>query len=87
MLIGAEAVLTSCFNSVSVGPGKSIKVFMHVDTLSSSVFRKISSAAPLKPSHVRIFPYSGEAIHPLGKVSLICEGVSCFEKHYQIPTV
>jgi len=35
--------------------------------------------APLKPSHVRIFPYSGEAIHPLGKVSLACEGVSGFE--------
>ena len=66
---------------VSVSPEKSIKVLMQVDsapfcnTLPSSVFRKISSVALLEPS----FPYSGEAIHPLGKVSLPCEGVSRFE--------
>lgn len=66
---------------VSVSPEKSIKVLMQVDSatsynnLPSSVFRKISSLAPLKPSHVRIFPYSREAIRPLGKVSLACGGV------------
>ena len=70
---------------VSVTPEKSTKVLMQVDSaascnnLPSSVFMKISSVAPLKPSHMRIFPYSGEAIHPLGKVSLPCEGVSQFE--------
>ena len=82
---GAEDDKYFTWLPVSVSPEKSIKVLMQVDsaascnTLPSSVFRKISSAAPLKPSHVRIFPYSGEAIHPLGKVSLPCEGVSRFE--------
>lgn len=70
---------------VSVSPEKNIKVLMQVDsaascnTLPSSVFRKISATAPLRPSHVKIFPYSGEPIRPLGKVSLACEGVSHFE--------
>ena len=82
---GAEDDKYFTWLPVSVSPEKSIKVLMQVDsaascnTLPSSVFRKISSAAPLKPSHVRIFPYSGEAIHPLDKVSLPCEGVSRFE--------
>ncbi|XP_022808732.1 uncharacterized protein LOC111345717 [Stylophora pistillata] len=70
---------------VSVSPDKNIKVLMQVDsaasctTLPSSVFRKLSATAPLRPSHVKIFPYSGEPIRPLGKVSLACEGVSHFE--------
>jgi len=57
---------------VSVSPEKSIKVFMRVDSaaycnnLPSSVFRKISSLAPLKPSHVRIFPYPREANSSVG---------------------
>ena len=82
---GAEDVKYFTWLPVSLSPEKSIKVLMQVDsaascnTLPSSVFRKISSAALLKPSHVRIFPYSREAIHPLGKISLPCEGVSRFE--------
>ena len=80
---GAEDDKYFTWLPVSLSPEKSIKVLMQVDsaascnTLPSSVFRKISSAALLKPSHVRIFP--GKAIYSLGKVSLPCEGVSRFE--------
>ena len=33
----------------------------------------------MKPSRAKIFPYSGKAIHPVGRVSLACEGVTHFE--------
>ncbi len=49
------------------------------NALPSSIYSKISDAAPLKPSHANIFPYSGKAIHPVGRVSLACEGVTHFE--------
>ena len=49
------------------------------NTLPSSAYSKLPEAAPLKPSHAKIFPYSGNTIHPVGKVSLACEGVSHFE--------
>ena len=70
---------------VSVSPNRSVKVLMQVDsaatcnTLPSSIYSKISDAAPLKPSRAKIFPYSGKAIHPVGRVSLACEGVTHFE--------
>ena len=70
---------------VFISPSKTIKVLMQVvsaatcNTLPSTIYRKISEAAPLQPSHAKIFPYSGMAIYLLGKVSLACEGVSYFE--------
>ena len=70
---------------VSISPDKTIKVLMQVDsaatcnTISSTIYRKISEAAPLQPSHAKILPYSRKAIYPFGKVSLACEGVSHFE--------
>lgn len=70
---------------VSISPNKTIKVLMQVDsaatcnTLPSSICRKMSESARLQPSHAKIFPYSGKAIYPLGKVSLACEGVYHFE--------
>ena len=70
---------------VSISPNRSVKVLMQVDsaatcnTLPSSIYSKISDAAPLKPSRAKIFPYSGKAIHPVGRVSLACEGVTHFE--------
>ena len=70
---------------VSVNHAKTVKVLMQVDseatcnTLPSSVYTKLSSAAPLQPSFAKIFPYSGKAIRPIGKVSLACEGPSHFE--------
>ena len=74
---GAEDDKYFTWLPVSVTPEKSIKVLMQVDsaascnTLPSSVFRKISSAAPLKPSHVVLLaplPY----------------GISCAPEEFQL---
>lgn len=65
---------------VSVSPEKTVTVLMQVDsaamcinTLPSSVYKKILNTAPPQQSYAKIFPYSGKAIHPIGKVSLACE--------------
>ena len=70
---------------VSTSPNKTTKVLMQVDsaatcnTLPSTVYNKISGAPPLKSSRAKIVPYAGEALSPLNKVSMACEGTSQFE--------
>ena len=49
------------------------------NTLPSCVYKQISGTNPLQPSHAKIYPYSGKAIRPIGKLSLACEGPSHFE--------
>ena len=64
---------------------KTTKVLMQVDsaatcnTLPSRVYNKISGAPPLKSSRAKIVPYAGDALRPLGKVIMACEGTSQFE--------
>ncbi len=70
---------------VTVRPGKTVKILMQVDsaatcnTLPSSIYSKLSCIESMKPSCARILPYSGDAIRPIGRQTLPCEGSGHFE--------
>jgi hypothetical protein len=49
------------------------------NTLPTNLYGKLGCQEPLKPSRARIHPYSGGAIRPVGKQSLVCEGTNNFQ--------